>query len=71
MIIKTLIVIVLLLIVGSLVSGLFFMMSDKGKSEKTVKALTFRIALSVALFALLMIGMVTGVIEPHGIYPQR
>ncbi len=71
MIIKSLIVLVLLLILGSLASGLYFMMSDKGKTERAVKALTIRIVLSIALFSLLMIGMLTGVIEPHGIYPQQ
>jgi hypothetical protein len=33
-----------------------------------VKALTLRIALSVALFALLLIGMSTGLITPHGAF---
>ncbi len=64
---KIIIVLFLLFILGSLFSGLFYMMKDKGTSERTVRALTVRISLSVALFALLMIGYATGVLQPHGI----
>ncbi len=69
MLIKTFIVLVLLAIIGSLASGLIFLVKDNGQSERTVKALTFRIVLSVSLFALLMLGIFTGIIEPHGIRP--
>ena len=55
----------LLVIVGSLVSGLYFLVKDKGQSERTVKALTVRIALSLTLFLLLMAGFYFGVIPPH------
>lgn len=70
MLVKVFIVAVLLAIVGSLFSGLFFLLKDKGDSERTVKALTVRIALSVSLFALLMIGYASGLVKPHGIYPN-
>ena len=69
MLIKTLIVITLLGIVGSLASALLFLVKDKGQTERTARALTVRIALSVSLFALLMLGIFTGHIKPHGIYP--
>ena len=69
MLIKTLIVLVLFAIIGSLASGLIFLVKDNGQSDRTVKALTFRIVLSVSLFALLMLGIFTGYIEPHGIQP--
>ncbi len=42
------------------------MMKDKGKSDRTVKALTWRIGISIALFVILLIGQATGLIEPHG-----
>lgn len=61
MLIKILIVIILLLIIGSLFSALFFLSKDKG-GERTVKALTVRISLSIFLFALLMIGYYFGLI---------
>ncbi len=70
MLIKVLIVITLLAIVVSLGSGMLFLVKDKGQGNRTVRALTVRIALSISLFALLMLGIFTGHIKPHGIYPS-
>jgi ABC-type dipeptide/oligopeptide/nickel transport system permease component len=67
--IKILIVATLVAIVISLASGMLFLIKDKGQTERTAKALTVRIGLSVALFGLLMLGIFTGQIKPHGIYP--
>jgi len=67
---KVLVVILLLVVVSALFSGMYYMMKDKGKSDRAVKALTWRIGISVALFAILLIGAWTGVIEPHGVYPN-
>jgi hypothetical protein len=39
----------------SLFSALYFLLRDKGRSERTVKALTVRVVLSIVLFALLML----------------
>jgi hypothetical protein len=61
------IVLFLVLIVGSLFSSLFYLIRDKGASERTVRALTVRISLSVLLFILLMLGYATGLLHPHGI----
>jgi len=61
MIVKSLIVFMLLLIVVSLFYALFSLVK-KGESERTAKALTIRISLSLLLFVLLMIGFYTGVI---------
>lgn len=69
MITKIIVVLFLLAIIGSLFSGLFFLMKDKGTSERTVRALTVRVSLSVLLFILLMIAFATGVLQPHGITP--
>jgi hypothetical protein len=65
--IKILIVACLIGIVLSLGSGLFHLVNDKGESKKMVRALTIRVALSVALFILLFIAWSQGLIEPHGI----
>jgi hypothetical protein len=65
--IKILIVACLIGIVLSLGSGLFHLVNDKGESKKMVRALTVRIALSVALFILLFIAWSQGLIEPHGL----
>ncbi|MFN2308289.1 MAG: twin transmembrane helix small protein [Gammaproteobacteria bacterium] len=70
MLINIFIVLVLLAILGSLASGLIFLVRDNGQSDRTVKALTVRIGLSVLLFLILMLGIYTGVIKPHGIYPN-
>ena len=67
MITKAIIVLFLFIIIGSLFSGLFYLVKDKGGSERTVRALTVRISLSVALFVLLMAGYATGVLQPHGL----
>ncbi len=48
--------ILLLAIVASLFSGLYFVGKDKGGSSRAVTALTVRIGLSVLVFALLMAG---------------
>jgi len=70
MLFKYLIIAVLVAILISLASGLMFLFRDDGNSTRTVKALTVRITLSVALFALLVIGYFAGYIKPHGNYPQ-
>ncbi|MGB5300883.1 MAG: twin transmembrane helix small protein, partial [Thiogranum sp.] len=51
--IKILIVVALIAIIVSLASGMVFLVKDKGQSERTAKALTVRISLSVLLFGLL------------------
>lgn len=65
----TTIVIVILLaaIIYNLGAGLYFMMTDKGQTDRTVKALTRRIGLSVLLIILVIVGILTGLIKPHGI----
>ena len=66
---KTLfIVAVLAVIIYPLFAGLYFMIVDKGTTTRTVRALSKRIALSVALILLIVAGIATGVIKPHGIY---
>lgn len=57
----------LAVIVYNLGAGLYFMMTDKGGSGRMVKALTRRIALSVALILLVLAGIASGFIQPHGI----
>ncbi len=66
-IIKILIVACLIAIVISLGSGMFHLVNDKGDSKKMVRALTVRVALSVALFILLFIAWSQGMIQPHGL----
>ena len=67
MVLKFLIIGALLLIIASLFSALIFLYKDKGQGERTVRSLTWRIGLSMSLFALLMGGYYLGIITPHGI----
>ncbi len=64
---KLLIIAFLILILWNLGAGLYYMMVDKGKTDRTVKSLTWRIGLSVALILLVVAGILGGVIKPHGI----
>ena len=64
---KFVIVLFLLVIVGSLASALFYLVRDKGGSDRTVKALTIRVGLSVTLFILLMLGYYFGLIPKQGL----
>jgi Na+-driven multidrug efflux pump len=64
---KFLIIITLIAIVASLGQALFHMASGHGDPTKTLKALTVRISLSVALFILLMLGWYFGLLEPHSV----
>ena len=65
---KTLVIVgFLVLILYNLGAGLWYMLVDDSTSKRTVNALTKRIALSIGLIVLIMIGMYSGVIEPHGV----
>ena len=59
---KLIIVLLLFAVIGSLFSGLFFLVRDHGANDRTVKALTLRVALSVAILALLLLGYRFGLI---------
>jgi hypothetical protein len=61
---KLLVIVMLFAIVASLGKALFAMSSGHGDSRAMVRALTVRIALSVALFILLMVGGYFGWIDP-------
>lgn len=65
---QTLIIVAfLVLIIYNLGAALYYMLTDKGQTNRTVNALTRRIGLSVLLIVLVIIGIATGVIQPHGI----
>jgi hypothetical protein len=59
---KLVVILFLVAILGSLGSAIFYLVRDKGGSDRTVRALTFRVGLSVTLFLLLMIGYYFGLI---------
>jgi len=70
MIVKIFIVFVFLAILASLAYGMFYLIHDKGQSPRTVKALTWRISLSIGLFILLIVGYAAGIVKPHGLVPD-
>ena len=60
------ILIFLVVIIGSLFRALYYMIRDKGQSTRAVRALTWRVGLSITLFLILMIGYHFGFITPQG-----
>lgn len=65
--IKIIVAIAFIGIIASLGSALYHLVRHKDHSEQTVKALTLRIGISLALFLLLFVAFATGLIKPHGI----
>ncbi len=57
--ISFLIVVVMLGIFISLGSGLYFLVRDRGKTERMVVSLSIRVALAVLLLVLLALGFIT------------
>ena len=68
-IVKLPVLLVLGFIVFSLAQGMYFLAKDDGEQDKTrvVRALTIRITLSLVLFGLLILGYLSGVLQPHGL----
>lgn len=65
---RFLVIAALLAIIASLGSGLFFLVRDRERSERLVRALTLRISLSIGLFVLLLLAWAAGLVRPHGVY---
>lgn len=64
---KIFIAIAFILIIGSLGFALFYVMRDKGRSNRAVNALAVRVGLSVTLFLLLLGAYQMGWIVPTGL----
>jgi hypothetical protein len=65
---RIIILLFILFIFLSLGSALYYLVKDKGQSERTVKALTVRISLSISLFILLMASYYFGWIPQTGLH---
>ena len=61
------ILVFIVFILGSLFGALYYMIRDKGQSTRTVRALTWRVGLSIMLFLILMLGSYFGLISPQGL----
>lgn len=64
---RLVVVAVLIGIIASLASAAFQLAGGKGDSGKMLKALTWRIGMSVALFVVLLLAWKAGIIKPHGV----
>ncbi len=62
---KIIVIAILAGIVFSLFSAMRFMMTDKGKGTRTVKALSLRVGASIVLFVILLILVKLGYIQPN------
>ena len=70
LLVKLIVIILLLFVIASLFSGLFFLVKDKGETRRTVNALTVRIGLSILAIVIIIIAGATGLIElnPNPMY---
>jgi hypothetical protein len=59
---KIVVILFIVLILASLGSALYFLVTDRSRSKRTVKALALRVGLSLTLFLILMAGYYFGLI---------
>lgn len=67
MIVRIIVFLFIAVILFSLGSALYYLIKDKGQTERTVRALTVRITFSIVLFLILMLGFYFGLISPQGL----
>ncbi len=61
---KLLVILVMFAMAVSLFSGLFFLVRDRGKSDRTVISLSIRVALAFVLLVLLALGFMARMNTP-------
>lgn len=64
MVTKIIIVVMVLAMIGMLGRGLYFMMTDRGKTDRTLNALKWRVGIWVVLLVFILAGMKLGFINP-------
>lgn len=69
MFIKIVIILLLIAVLVSLMSSMVFLVRDGSERRRTLTGLKIRVALSVTLFALLILSYYMGWIQPHGVVP--
>lgn len=67
---KPLIALIFVAIVISLFSGLYFLMTDRGQSHRTVNSLFFRVGFSILLILILIYGFYSGELSFHAPWMQ-
>ena len=63
LLVKLIVLLLLGFVIISLFSGLYFLVKDKGQTNRTVNALSIRIGLSILAIVVVMVAGATGVIE--------
>lgn len=63
LLVKLIVLLLLGFVIVSLFSGLYFLVKDKGQTNRTVNALSVRIGLSILAIIIIMIAGATGVIQ--------
>ena len=66
MLVKAIIIVFLVVILYTLGSSFFFMVKDKGESDRMIKRLMWRIGLSIFLLLILYVMFLLGWIQPSG-----
>lgn len=66
---KLILLLMLLAVLSSLGYAVYYLVHDRGRTERTVRALTWRTLLSIALFVLLMLGAAVGLIGTRSTTP--
>lgn len=64
MLTKIVAIVLLIAMIASLFMGMYYLVKDQGRTNRTLKALTWRISIWVVLFVLLAVGAYTGFLEP-------
>jgi len=65
MLAKSIVIVILIGILASLASAVIFMIRDKGQGTRTVRVLSIRIGISIALVILLYVLASLGYIQPN------
>jgi len=67
---RIIVILAFLGILASLASALVYLMRDKGRTNRTVNALTWRVGLSIALFLFVLFAHYMGWIQSTGFGPR-
>ena len=66
---RLLIIAFLIVILWNLGAGLYYMMVDKGTTNRTVRSLSWRIGISVVRIRIVTAGLYSGWVLRHGGFP--
>ncbi|MDN5864088.1 MAG: twin transmembrane helix small protein [Gammaproteobacteria bacterium] len=65
MIVHIILIVLFLIVVVALAQALFFLAHDRGESKRAVKALSWRVGLSMLLLVLIFVLWAAGVLHPN------